>query len=521
MKFDPGRLGDLILLRYRLQWAAIRNSPGGIVATAILLSLFALLLVGSAIAGIGIGLAGPADRAGRITRIVLGVMFVNLLIVPVMLGYGMAQAFSARTLRQYPLARAERLLIQYGLGLVEPMWILAFALYAGCAAGAWALGVAPLWQGMPAAVLLVVANYATARLILALIGRLLATQAGSFVLVGLMQAFFLVPLAVQYARIDTLPQGMLRLADLTPPFAAAALMTATATLAAPVVLLAWCAAPAAILLLLDAYPPPARRTANAAIQWDTLLDRIAAFFPGVWEPLVGRTLRYYLRSPRVRINLVIMLPLMAFFVAGGVGGRDDSTPLLDRAVLFAPVGAMLVTAGFTINAFGYDGAGLRRLLLCPVPPGTILRVLAAVPAAIGVASLWVALAAWTLLAPGGPDARALVLVFAHGCTGMLLLHALGFWSSILAPKRVSYDQKFRDDASFGGQVTLVFAFLVILIVPTVVRLLALRGPLEQYWWVALVALAVVLAIHLLMLAGAQRLLPGRRERLLSVVEGRG
>jgi hypothetical protein len=336
-----------------------------------------------------------------------------------------------------------------------------------------------------------------------------------------MQAFFLLPLALQRGDASQFNETLFRVADLTPPFAAAALMTGTATLATPVVLLAWSVVPAAILLLLDAYPPASRQSANAAIRWDTFLDRIAALFPGAWEPLIGRTMRYYLRSSRIRINLVIMLPLMAFLIVTGPGSRETAGSIVDRAVLFAPLGATLATAAFTVNAFGYDGSGLRRLLLCPVRPATILRAMAVVPATIGLAYIWAGIAIWTLLAPVQTDGRLIAMLFAHACTGMLLLHALGFWSSILTPRRVSYDQKFRDDMSLGGQIVMIVTFLVILIVPIVLRAVALPGPLEQYWWITVVALGAALALHALMLESAQRLLPGRRERLLSIVEGRG
>ena len=60
-----------------------------------------------------------------------------------------------------------------------------------------------------------------------------------------------------------------------------------------------------------------------------------------------------------------------------------------------------------------------------------------------------------------------------------------------------------------------------LAVPTIMRATILPGPIEQYWWVPVLALALSIILYELVLRGASRLLARRRERLLSIVEGRG
>jgi hypothetical protein len=511
---------ELGLLRYRLLWAYVRSSPTRIAFSAALVFLLGIAILLAILAGMG-GLAAAARRelAETVARIILGGMFLNALVASVMLGFGMKQAFSEATLRRYPLSRAERLVIRHGLGLVEPLWLMTLAVYLGAAAGASLQGVAPIWLTAPAALLLLVINHLLARLIVVFGDWLSSTAVGSFALLVLFQGFFLLPLALgQPAVGDAYGNVLLRVFSGTPPAAAAALMAGTSVLPAAALLVVWAFGIGAAVVWLESRPASSRTASARAARWDTLHDRIASVFPGAFEPLVGRGLRYYLRRPRTRINLLVVLPLLALIVF-----RTGSHPasLFEQALLFAPIMVPILFASLSFNVFGCEGSGLRRVLLGPLTPSMILRAIGLVPLLIGTAYVIVGATLWQLLAPVPTSPRMLVMLVAHALTGMVLFHAVALGSSVLVPKKVPYEQKYRDDMSIGAHVLLFVGIIALLAVPTILRATILRGPIEQYWWVPALALALSLVLYELALRGASRMLALRRERLLSVVEGRG
>jgi hypothetical protein len=181
----------------------------------------------------------------------------------------------------------------------------------------------------------------------------------------------------------------------------------------------------------------------------------------------------------------------------------------------------ILFASLSFNVFGCEGSGLRRVLLGPLTPSMILRAIGLVPLLIGTAYVIVGATLWQLLAPVPTSPRMLVMLVAHALTGMVLFHAVALGSSVLVPKKVPYEQKYRDDMSIGAHVLLFVGIIALLAVPTILRATILRGPIEQYWWVPALALALSLVLYELALRGASRMLALRRERLLSVVEGRG
>lgn len=515
------RVVELVSLRYRLQWAQIRGNTAAIVTFAILLLVFVLVLAGALLGGMGVGALSQPDRAGSLLRLALGATFLNLLLVSVVFGFGTNQIFSERTLRRFPLGQPERVFLQYGIGLFEPTWLLALAVYLGCALGASVTGVGSIWYAIPAAVLLIAANYAVARLVMAFVERLVATAAGSLVLLVLMQSAFLIPMAVTNEGGRLRDMGFIEPAlGLMAPVAAAALMTGAPVWPALAVLAAWLVLPLTVLVLLDRRPLPTRSARGDVAKWDSAYDRAAAMFPRLWEPLVGRALRYYLRSPGVRVSLIVTLPVMGLVLRGGTGSEDAAASLFSRALVFAPIGASMVTAAFATNAFGYDASGLRRLLLCPVPPGLILRTLAVVPLMLGTAFTWVMAAAWMAWRPVPTGPGMLTMLIAYALTGMLVFNAILLWPSVLAPRRVPYDQKFRNEASFGGQVGVMGGMLLLVAVPMLIRVLLMGESIADEWWWPLAALPLALVFYVVMLFGAERALARRREPLVFVVEGR-
>src|SRR5262245_10326757 len=192
------RLLRIAALRYRILWAQARSSRAGLAWLAVV--SFGLLLLMTIVAAGGAGTIAAAVAAGRtegIAQVVLGTLFANMLLSATLLGFGLNQVFSDASLRRFPLTRLERIVVRQALALVEPLWLIALALYVGCALGASLLGAAPLSVTLPAALLLVSSNYLLARVILASVEWLLSTSVGSFLMVALIQVLALAPLLFQ------------------------------------------------------------------------------------------------------------------------------------------------------------------------------------------------------------------------------------------------------------------------------------------------------------------------------------
>jgi len=112
-----------------------------------------------------------------------------------------------------------------------------------------------------------------------------------------------------------------------------------------------------------------------------------------------------------------------------------------------------------------------------------------------------------------------MMLVTHGLTGLFLFHAMAAWSSVVTPSKADYFEKFRKQSGPGGIFTGIFMVAVLMLSFTA-RHVLLGDNLTDYWWLSwfLIATAVVVYVGTLKLVG--RALTRRRERLLSVVEGR-
>jgi hypothetical protein len=510
----------LLVLRYRILWAQVRSSRTGIAWLAFLAFGLLLIMAVVAVGGMAAITAGvSAGRAEVVARIALGSLFVNMLISSTLLGFGVNQVFSDVVLRRFPLTRFERILIRQVLALLEPLWLIALALYAGCAVGASLLGAAPLWVTLPAAAVLVCSNYLLARVILAVAERLLATSLGSFLVVVLVQLLALAPILFERLLGGSADAAPLRVLAVTPPFLAAAMIAGKANLLHGALLVIWTLASGAALLLLEARPVVPRAARTGGFNWHSWIGSVASVFPRTWEPLVATTLRYYLRSPRVRVSLVVTLPIIAFLVTPA-SGRVDSERLFLRVLAFSPMAGALATASLSENVFGFEASGLRRLLLSPVRAMTMLRARTIVPLMIGAVYSGLAAFAWLLLS-ADDEPRKLAMLLTHSLTGLLVFEAFGLWASVVAPKRAAYDEKYSNQLSAAAFIVMLTALGVIMLVPIWIHARFMPGPIEQYWWATLIGLAVGLACYELMLRVGGYLFEQRRERIMAIVEGRG
>ncbi len=161
---------------------------------------------------------------------------------------------------------------------------------------------------------------------------------------------------------------------------------------------------------------------------------------GVPSALREKEVRYLLRQPLARVDLLLAPAIMAFVglrveprIPAEAGDVIRALPLLGAALY-----AHLLVQAFWLNAFGWERGGARALFLAPLDLAAVLRAKAGVLYAFSlllfVASAAVLAAIGRGRAPAWAFAAALLL---HAATAPWLL-AAGNVVSILRPKAASF-----------------------------------------------------------------------------------
>ena len=518
---DYRLLAILAGLRYRLLWASVKTRGGKVAVflTGYLFVVFVILLL--ALGGFGAGIAAlRVGQAETVARVVLGGFFVTILGSSVALGAGMNAKFSDSALLRYPLTAFERLAARQWLAFLEPVWMIALAFNLAFAFGLYVAGAASLWLALIAAMLLTLANYLLARLILTAIARIMVMRGGALALLVAVMAISLAPSALVPSLMGNrgATAGFLTVLRLTPPLAAAAVITKS-SLSALAELTLWGAALTAGIALFERLPETPKRAAGAKASWDGPCDRIGRLFGAEQGPLVAKMLRYYLRNTRVRLNLLVAGPglVMVFFAQAAHHGSASKFPL---ALGFMAIAGFAAAFSMSTNVFGYDGTGFRRYLLLPVSPVRVMRAAAIVPLALGSLAILFLLAAWIVFAPLHTDARMLTMLLSIGIGGLLLLTALATWTTLLSPRKTEFTSNFGNNMSLGANILVIGSFAIF---AAGSGLLAEFGRFEaviRWWWVTpLFALFGALVLWLT-LGAAPTVFEARRERLLAVLEGR-
>jgi hypothetical protein len=517
----------LVGLRYKLLWAQTRTRNGRI---ALFLAgyLFAVLILLLMTAG-GLGAAMFAVRSGqaeKVAQAVLGGLFVNALIGSVVTGFGINTAFTDQALRRYAIGARDRLAARHLTGILEPVWIFVLGLDLGLCTGLYAFGAGRFWLGAVAVVLLLIADYLLARVFATLIEWLSHAKGGTAILFAMLMSVCFLPsiLISRLAKAHGTKAGMLAALHYTPPFAAAALMvnTGVGLLQQFGWLAAWIAGLLVLLAAIEKQAARPRGTAAVAATWDNRYERIASIFGPAMAPLIGRSLRYYVRSNKVRFNYIAAIPLLAFLTFNRPSGAMESGPLhyFVRALGAFAVAGFLGTAVMSTNQFGFDASGFRRYFLLPIAPGAILRASSYTAMFVGSTLVAAALVLWVLFAPVPFDARMAPMLLASGVGGLCLFNGLSLWTSLLAPRPTNFETTFGNQLSLAANVLLIGG--VLLGVFGVIALDKAVGPAAvlSYWWVSIPAAALAVAFYLFSLRRGAAVFVSRRERLLNALEGR-
>ena len=308
----------------------------------------------------------------------------------------------------------------------------------------------------------------------------------------------------------------------TPPFAAAALMV---NAGGPIyqfgLLTGWIAVLLVFLAAIEKEAARPRSAAGAAVAWDNRYDRVASVFGPAMAPLVGRTLRYYVRSNKVRFNYIAAIPLLAFLTFNHAFNAEVG-PLhyFVRALGSFAIAGFLGTAAISTNQFGFDASGFRRYFLLPIAPGQILRASSYTALFVGSTLVAAALALWMLFAPVPFDPRIAPMLLASGVGGLCLFNGLAIWTSLLGPRATNFETTFGNQLSLAANVLLIGGVLV-----AVFGVAALDNPagpttVLNHWWVSIPAAALAIVFYVYSLRRGAVVFVTRRERLLNTLEGR-
>lgn len=513
-------------LRYRLLWAKVRSKRGRIILFLCGYFIFLPVLVLMLAGGVGTGLVAiRSGKAEMVAETVLGVVYLEAILIGLFLGFGSSPAFSDAALRRYPLTRIERLCGRELTALLEPIWLFVLALDLGTAVGFHAfLGASFLWLAVPAAFLLVVTNFLLARVLSVLVEWIAARRAGEL---ALAIAGFLVIAALPSVPALVHPaarwsQGfrpiLLAILKFTPPYAAAGIMVGTSVLGSfwwLLALLLWCFVLVGLLGLTERLPTVSRGVTRMRTVWTGPCDRIASLF-GPTAPLVSKTLRYYLRCNRVRLAFVVVLPVL-LFILWNHGHRHPAESLF-LALGILPLAGWCGTMNMSINAFGFDGAGFRRYFLAPAPSRVVLRVASLVPLCLSALLVSVALLSCRFLLFVPVNAVIVTMLVSSAVCGLFFFHALAIWTSLMAPSKADFAAVYAKDSSSVARVVSTVGVLAPLFLSIVLYHVLGLPTLLQYWWVLPVMMVAAACFYFVTLQAGARVFSARREQMLSMIE---
>jgi len=406
------QLGTLIWLKWTLFRNAMRSRKGAANRAASLLGTLAALGLALVVAG-GLGVFAYVsvsnngeEGATPALLVLFGIMsFVYLTWITLPLNFGGGGAFDPGRLLLYPISLKKLFAIDLLSEFTSLASIFAVPVVFAISLGAGLAGGNVL-PALVCAACASVLGVALSKMIATLVGSLMQrkrTRGEALIAiigcVGGLAGAVLGPLfqrmAMQnFASHVELPQAL----RLTPPGAVAVALTEglrpgnAATLALSLILIIGYTS----LVVVVCYRVALRiadgggNTKASAKSSGSIAKSVEAnehsggwqvpFLSPVLAAIVGKELRYLLRNPQVR-TLLLMAPVFSvvfIFAYAGRGIAHGTAALGFR--LYAEGGlAALVTlyvfmfmSGLTTNIFGYDGAGMRALVLAPIERRTIL-----------------------------------------------------------------------------------------------------------------------------------------------------
>ncbi len=517
-------IGHLIGLRYKLLWAKTRSRNGRIALFVVAYLLFVLGAVVVGAGGVGAGITAiKSGQAGTVARTVLSGIYMSALMWTLLLGFGMNALFSETELRRYPLTAADRRLVKFFIGIVDPFWFLILFADLGMVVGLYLYGNVSLGLGALAALLLLASNYVLARTLGLLIDRLAQTKMGSALMLLLVLCVSMLPsvLAPMLKRDTPLTNNILAILRFSPPFAAADAMTASGAQAWYGLLLTafWVGVFLVALIWVEDHPYRGRSGAAKAARFDSRWERLGALFGPSNAAMVGFWLRFYARNSRVRTMYFAGLPLAAF-LAYSMARTGKTGDWFTGTLGAIPVLGYMGTSRIAVNQFGYSGGGFRRFFLLPTDPGATLRAASYASVLMGAGMVPLGLVLWMALTPGGGDLRKAFMLLCSAATGLLVFNGMGLWSTLFGPRKGNYESAIGNDLSAAGNAVVFTCILSGLFLPMILRRFAPALLAPENWAIAAIPAGLAYAFYKISLSIAAPMVYRRREELMAVVEGK-
>ena len=242
-----------------------------------------------------------------------------------------------------------------------------------------------------------------------------------------------------------------------------------------------------------------------------------------FSAVVEKELRYALRNAQLRVVALMAVGLTIVLRMSG-GGPVRSWATFSRyaegaGAVFSVLYIFMLVSPLSTNLFGYDGAGMRALVLAPVSRRLLLAAkntsVTFISLVLVTAGIFVGGLVFGDLTPATLLFAALAFVMAAA-----LFALFGNWLSLRFPKRVRFGKR-MNRSGVGG--LLLVPFFLLLLVPPAVSVAAAH--LAQSYAVKYVILAVFaslsVALYLLVLPAQARSLERRELEILEAVTGRG
>jgi ABC-2 type transport system permease protein len=243
-----------------------------------------------------------------------------------------------------------------------------------------------------------------------------------------------------------------------------------------------------------------------------------------FSALVEKELRYAVRNAQLRVIALMAVGLTIFMRMAPWGGQRRSWSQFSQyadgaGAVFSVIYIFTLVSPLSTNLFGYDGAGMRALVLAPVSRRVML-------AAKNTAVMFISL----LLVTAGVFVGG--LVFGDLTAPTLLFAALAFvttgalyalygnWLSMTFPARVRFGKRMNRSGVAG---LLLFPFFLLLLLPPGLSIAAahLAGSLAAKYVILAAFAALSVALYFLLLPAQARALERRELEILEAVTGRG
>jgi ABC-2 type transport system permease protein len=244
-----------------------------------------------------------------------------------------------------------------------------------------------------------------------------------------------------------------------------------------------------------------------------------------FSAIVEKELRYALRNAQLRVIALMAVGLTIVLRMGpaGSGSRrmwGTVTPYAEGAgAVFSVLYIFMLVSPISTNLFGYDGAGMRSLVLSPVSRRTILVAKNAAVTLIALVLVTAGVFAGGLVF-GDLTPRTLLFAALAFVTTAGLFAPFGNWLSLQFPKRIQFGKRMNRSGVAG---LLLVPFFFLLLVPPAASVAAAHFAASHVVKYVILAAFALLAIgfYALMVPLQGRSLERRELEVLEAVTGRG